>query len=120
MISNHAQFLTAIREKKLIRIVFYSQPDGGTVDRECAPLDYGPEPDAKDGVNRYWIWDPASTAGSNPLGLRPDQIVNVQVLGNDFDPTQLPLGSRPWFVLREWGINPPLIDQRSGVEIAKH
>ena len=99
MISNHAQFLDAVREKKLVRIVFYSKPDGGTIDRECAPLDYGPEPGANDAVNRYWIWDPSHTAGANPLGLQSDQIVSLQVLGKDFDPTQNRIGARPGSML---------------------
>jgi hypothetical protein len=102
MIPNHAQFLDAIRQRKLLRIAFYSRPDGGTVDRECAPLDYGPQPDTANVLNQYWIWDPAATAGANPLGLLPDQIVSVQVLGKDFDPSTFRLGSRPWFVPRDW------------------
>jgi hypothetical protein len=110
MISNHAQFLDAIREKKIIRIVFYSQPDGGTVDRECAPLDYGPELGATDALNRYWIWDPANTAGTNPLGLLPGQIVHVHVLGKDFDPAKIGVPARPWFVLRDWGKPPEVTD----------
>ena len=116
MISNHAQFLDAIREKKLIRIVFYSHPDAGTVDRECAPLDYGPELGEKEALNRYWIWDPANTAGSNPLGLLPDQIVSVQVLGKVFDPEKLLIGVRPWFVLRDWGKHLELTNQSAAAE----
>jgi len=103
MIPNHTQFLEAIRERKLIRVVFYSHPDHGTVDRECAPLDYGPEPGSSETLNQYWIWDHAATAGANPLGLLPDQIVSLRVLGSDFDPAQLPVGERPWTVLRDWG-----------------
>jgi len=102
MISNHAQFIDAIREKKLIRIVFYSIPDAGKVDRECAPLDYGPEPGVVDALNRYWIWDPASTAGANPLGVLSDQIVDLRVLGKDFVPDQFPIGARAWCVPRNW------------------
>jgi hypothetical protein len=103
MISNHAQFIDAIREKNLIRIVFYSLPDAGTVDRECMPLDYGPQqPGAIDALSRYWIWDPANTAGANPLGLLPGQIVTVQVLGRSFAPKQLPLGTQIWNVARDW------------------
>jgi hypothetical protein len=103
MIPNHTQFLDAIRDKKLIRVVFYSQPDAGKVDRECIPLDYGPEPATTDPLNRYWIWDHASTAGGNPLGLLSDQIVSVQVLGKDFDPEKLSFCARPWRVPRVWG-----------------
>ena len=119
MIPNHAQFLDAIREKKLIRIVFYSQPDAGTVDRECAPLDYGPETGAKDELNRYWIWDPTHTAGANPLGLLPGQIVSVRVLGTDFDPEKLGVGARPWCMPRDWGIRPALPAQPAGAVAAK-
>jgi hypothetical protein len=119
MISNHTQFLDAIREKKLIRIAFYSRPDAGTIDRECAPLDYGAEPGAKDGLNRYWIWDYVNTAGTNPLGLLPDQIVSVQVLGKDFEPEKLSLGARPWFTPREWGPQPTALAQPRSTAGAK-
>ena len=88
MIANHADFLEAIRRRKLVRIAFYSLPDHGTVDRECVPLDYAPAPDGSDPANRYWVWDPAHTAGANPLGLLPDQIVSLQMLGKDFDPAE--------------------------------
>ena len=106
MIPNHTQFLDAICEKRLIRIDFYSLPDAGTVNRECAPLDYGMEAGKSDGLNRYWIWDYANTAGANPLGLLPDQIVGVQVLGKDFDPGKLNLGGRAWILPRPWGTPP--------------
>lgn len=106
MISNHTQFLDAVRERSLIRIAFHSQPDAGTVDRECAPLGYGPELGASDELNRYWIWDHANTAGPNPLALASNQIVSVRVLRKDFDPGKLPGNARPWFVLRDWGTRP--------------
>lgn len=102
MIPNHAHFIEAIRDKNLIRISFYSLPDAGTVDRECMPLDYGLEPETKEGLNRYWIWDPAGTAGPNPLGLAPGQIVSVQILSKNFAPNLLSLGTRAWNVVRDW------------------
>jgi hypothetical protein len=106
MIPNHTQFIDAIRERKLLRVVYYSRPDAGTVDRECAPLDYGQDLGSSDSLNLYWIWDPAATAGTNPLGLVPDQIVQVHVLGKDFDPAAYQLGARTWHVLRDWGTHP--------------
>lgn len=102
MIPGHTHFVEAIRDKNIIRISFYSLPDAGTIDRECMPLDYGPPPGIKDGLNLYWIWDPANTAGVNPLGLSAEQIVSIQVLGKNFAPDQLPLGPRPWNVVRDW------------------
>lgn len=85
MIPNHDEFLAALQAHKLLRIVFYSSPDDGTVDRECAPLRYGASPGAGDVRNRYWVWDPLETCGANPLGLLPAQIVSLHVLGKTFD-----------------------------------
>jgi len=110
MILHHAKFIDAIRGKTFIRVVFYSIPDAGKVDRECIPLDFGPEPGAVDVLNRYWIWDHANTAGANPLGLLPDQIVSVQVLGRNFIPQQLALGNRSWNVIRDWEVQRELHD----------
>ncbi len=103
MIPNHQQFLDAIRERKLIRIVYYSQTDAGTVDRECIPLNYGQELGSGDGVNRYWILDAAGTAGAKPLGLLSDRIVHVHVLGKTFDPETMPLDDHAWHVLSDRG-----------------
>ena len=64
-------------------------PDKGTIDRECAPLDYGPGSEAKDDVNHYWVWDFANRAGANPLGLVSGQIVSLGVLGKTFNPGAL-------------------------------
>lgn len=104
MIPNHSHFIDALREMKRVQIVYYSQPDAGTVDRECLPLDYGRAPGSADTLNRYWVWDPANTSGENPIGLLPDQIVSMRVLGLPFDPEQLQLGPRPWSVPRSWGV----------------
>ena len=89
MIPNHAQFIDALNEKRKVRVRFYSQPDSGVLDRVCAPLDYGPGAETKDGLNRYWLWDYASDNGSYTLGLVPQQIVGLQVLGEVFDPVKL-------------------------------
>lgn len=103
MIPNHTEFLDAIADTKMIRIEFYSKADAGKVDRECAPLDYGPDPGDEDALNRYWVWDYANSTGSNPLGLVPEQIVSVQVLGKGFVPHELKFSPRAWSVPRKWG-----------------
>ena len=87
MIPNHAQFLAAIQEKKKVCVRFYSKPDSGVLDRICAPMSYGPG-ELLDGLNRYWVWDYASDAGSHTLGLVSPQIVDLQVLGEVFDPAE--------------------------------
>ena len=94
MISNHAQFIAAIHDKKKVCVRFYSKPDSGVLDRVCAPMDYGAG-DNKDGLNRYWLWDYANDTGNHALGLMPQQILDLQVLGEVFDPSQFIIGPAP-------------------------
>jgi len=95
MIPNHAQFLTAIQEHKKVWLRFYSTADSGLLDRVCAPMDYGPGGGIPDGLNRYWLWDYASNTGAHTLGLLPNQIVELRVLGDLFDPAQFTIGPVP-------------------------
>jgi len=89
MIPNHAQFLQAVQERKKVWITFYSKADSGVLAQACAPLDYGPGSGVQDGLNRYWLWDYASPDGSHTLGLLPQQIVDLNMMGEVFDPTAL-------------------------------
>ena len=87
MIPKHEQFIEAIKENKKVSVRFYSKPDSGVLDRICAPLSYGPG-ELLDGLNRYWLWDYASDTGSHTLGLVSPQIVDLQVLGETFEPAE--------------------------------
>ncbi len=108
MIPNHTQFIAAIQDKRKVCVRFYSQPDSGVLDRVCAPVDYGPG-GVKDGLNRYWLWDYASDVGSHTLGLVPQQILDLQVLGEVFDPTEFVLAPSPATVVPSAGSTvPPL------------
>ncbi|HEU5070724.1 MAG TPA: hypothetical protein VFV96_09985 [Verrucomicrobiae bacterium] len=109
MIANHAQFIAALEEKRKVRVQFYSLPDNGVLDRVCAPIDYGPGADNKDGLNRYWLWDYASNTGSHTLGLMPQQIEDLQVLGEVFDPAEFTSRSSPAPVASSGGGKPPLL-----------
>ena len=95
MIPNHPQFLAAIQDKKKVWVKFYSKADNGVLERSCAPMDYGPGGGTQDGLNRYWLWDYASDTGSHALSLLPQQIVDLQVLGEVFDPAQFIIGPLP-------------------------
>jgi hypothetical protein len=87
MISNHPQFIEAVKDKKKVSVRFYSMPDTSVLDRICAPMSYGPG-EIHDGLNRYWLWDYASTTGAHTLGLAPKQIVDLRVLGEIFNPVE--------------------------------
>ena len=103
MIPNHALFLEAIHEKKKVRVRLYSVADNGVVDRVCAPMDYGPGVAQADGLNRYWLWDYASNTGPHTLELLPQEIVDLQMLGEVFDPAEFNPRPAQWFTPRDWG-----------------
>jgi hypothetical protein len=107
MIPNHPRFLEAIHDKKKVSVRFYSKADSGVVDRTCAPLDYGPGGETEDDLNRYWFWDCATGTAAKVFGLVAEQIVELSVLGEGFDPAQLGVIPPRWSVPREWGAPPP-------------
>jgi len=88
MIPKHEQFLEAIKNKKKVSVRFYSKPDSGVLERICAPMRYGPGSESHDELNRYWLWDYTDDPGSHLLGLVPQQIADLQVLGQAFDPAE--------------------------------
>jgi hypothetical protein len=115
MIRNHTQFTAAIQDRKKVCVRFYSTPDSGVLDRVCAPMDYGPGGDAKDGLNRYWLWDYASDTGSQTLGLLPQQIMDLQVLGEVFNPSEFIVGPPATPVVPLCGLPPvPVVSAGGG------
>ncbi len=110
MIPNHEQFIEAIKEKKKVCVRFYSKSDGGVLDRVCAPLDYGPGGGTDDGLNRYSFWDYGSNTGIHVLSLLPQQILDLRLLGEVFDPVQLDVSPPHWFVPRNWVSPPGIVD----------
>ena len=89
MIPNHAHFIEALKDKKKVRVKFNSKADGGVLERICAPLAYGPAGEFNDGLNRYWLWDYANNTGACALGLIPQQIIDLQILDEEFNPAEL-------------------------------
>jgi len=89
MIPNHKQFIEAIKEKNKVCLRFFSKADTGVIDLVCAPMAYEPGPNAVDDVNRYWFWDFSSNTGSPTLGLLPEQVLDVRILGEAFDPASV-------------------------------
>lgn len=109
MIPNHTQFTAALQDKKKVCVRFYSKPDSGVLDRVCAPMDYGPGENL-DGLNRYWLWDYASDTGTKTLGLLPHQILDLQVLGELFNPSEFIIVPAPPAVADS--ISPPVVPVR--------
>jgi len=104
MIPNHKQYIEAIQEKKKVCLRFYSIADSGVIDLVCAPLDYGPAGEVKNGVNSYQFWDYSSNNGSHLLALLPEQILSLSVLGTLFDPAEFSATPLTWSIARDWKV----------------
>jgi hypothetical protein len=103
MIPNHKEFIEAIKDRKKVCLRFYSNADSGVIDLVCAPMDYGPGAEVPDKVNRYSLWDYTSNNGSHTLSLLPEQVLDIRVLGEVFDPAQINVRPQHWFIERGWG-----------------
>jgi hypothetical protein len=106
MISNHAHFTQAVRDLKKVWIKYYSEADSGVLELICAPLSYGPGGGSGDGLNRYWLWDYDSGRSLHTLGLLPQQIVELTLLGETFDPSVLVETPPPQKAATDPGTNP--------------
>jgi hypothetical protein len=104
MIPNHKQFIEAINDKHKVCLRFYSLADRGVIDRVCAPMDYGPGGGAQDGVNRYWFWDYTRNTGAFSLGLLPEQVLDVRVLGEGFEAADFGAFPPTWSIPRDWRV----------------
>lgn len=99
----HDTFMTALHSKKKICITFYSKEDGHTLERICAPFDYGPSRRSKDQSSRYHMYDYTSDSGSHVLSILPAQLKSIAITEDLFDPLDLVKWSPNWFIERDWG-----------------
>jgi hypothetical protein len=114
MIPNHQRFIEAIHKKKKVCLRFYSKADRGVLERVCAPMDYGQGEEIQDELNRYWLWDYGSDRGSHILSLEAQQILDLRVLGEVFDPAHLEVKPQQWSIPRDWGSPPQPMDAPIG------
>ncbi len=117
MMAYHARFVQAVQDKKKVWVKFYSQADGGVVEQVCAPLEYGAGTAVPDGLNRYWVWVYASQTDSHTVGLLPQEIEDLTVLGEVFDPAQF--APRPGVVSKSDGTSPVPVQLPAGVKSEK-
>jgi len=100
------KFVQAIRDKKKVKLTFYSKEDRCELVRVCAPMDYGPSRRAKNKADRYHLWDFDSDTQRHTLSLLPERVMGMVVLDEKFDPADFiewDTGVSPWFIPRDWG-----------------
>ncbi len=100
---NLEDFLTALHGMKKIRVTFRAVGDGEVKVRTCAPMDYGPSKKAKDGNDKFHMWDYDSSEGAHTLSINPEQVISIEILEEEFDPEEFVTWSPSWIVERDWG-----------------
>lgn len=96
-------FIQAIHNKQKVRVKFYSKEDRGILLRTCAPMDYGPSRRSKRKNNRYHLWDYDSDTRNHVLSLNPEQVIEIQLLSEGFNPAEFVTWNTDWIVPRDWG-----------------
>lgn len=96
------QFIKAIHERKKVKIIFDSQ-EKGVITRICVPFDYGPSRKYNDSRERYHLYDLDSPDGHHNLAILPNQLLNIELLYETFEPSDYVRWIPNWFVKRDWG-----------------
>lgn len=97
-------FLQAIVNMLKVKITFNSK-EKGQITRVCIPFDLGisQKVNAIDKSERYHLWDLSSSNGSHNLALKIDEITNIEILDEKFDPIEYVTWQPNWIYKRNWG-----------------
>lgn len=99
-------FTQAINTKSKLQVTFFSKEDNAYLTRLCAPFDIGPSSRAKDKTDRYHFWNYDSDTGSHNLSLIDEQVTDIKILDEKFEPsTLITWNFKPnsWYLQRDWG-----------------
>ena len=98
------KFLEAIHGKRYLSVDFIAKEDNLLRNRKCVPFDYGESRKFRDKKDRFHFLDLDSPSGSHPLALLPEQVKNVEILDESFEPKDYVSWTPNWIVERDWGV----------------
>ncbi len=81
---DHDIYVKAIRDRKKVKLTFFSNEHGDIGDGLFGPIFYSPSA-AGDDSDCYYLWDFESGIGDNFLGLPPSQIARMELTKESFD-----------------------------------
>lgn len=98
------KFLHAIDNKLKVSITFNAIEKGQIV-RVCIPFDFGAsqKDDAIDKSEKYHVWDLNSPDKPHNLALSPNDVVEIDILSEHFDPNDYVTWKPKWIYKRDWG-----------------
>ena len=102
MESHYDIFVFAIHGKRSIKIKCDTK-EKGLIERLCIPFDFGPSRRYKDGLNRFHFYDLDSPDGKHNLSILEEQLTNIELLDDIFDPADYVNWTPNWILKRDWG-----------------
>ena len=100
--NKHNLFLEAIRNKNKVKVVVDSK-EKGRIERHCIPFDYGPSKRYSDQRERYHFYTLDSPEGPHNLSILPEQLIEIEILNEIFEPGDYVNFEPSWFIPRDWG-----------------
>lgn len=97
-------FLKGIQEKRYLSVDFVAKEDNILRNRKCVPFDYGASKRAKDKSDKFHFLDLSGPQGSHTLSILPEQVYKIELLNENFEPSDYVNWSPNWIVERDWGI----------------
>jgi hypothetical protein len=95
-------FIEAINKTKLVSIACNSY-EKGIIRRKCIPFDFGLSNKYKDGLNRFHFLDLDSPDGKHNLSILPEQLFDLSILDEIFNPADYIWWAPKWHIARDWG-----------------
>jgi hypothetical protein len=106
MHAEHAAFLQAIQDKRLVTVTFFHVKDDAERTLTCAPLDFGPLRGSKDQRPRYQLWDVEAKRPPFNVTMLPEDLRTLVVSDTPFDPKDIirwAFKPNAWSTPRDWG-----------------
>jgi hypothetical protein len=100
--NKHDLFLEAIRDKKKIKVIIDSK-EKGRITRHCIPFDFGPSRKYNDQRDRYHFYDLDSPERPHVLSILAEQLVEIEILNEKFEPGDYVNFEPSWSIPRDWG-----------------
>jgi len=97
-------FAGAIQSKQVIEVTFVAK-NRQQVTRRCIPLDFAPSERDSRKAFKYHMWSLDSTPKHHIVSLTSEQIIQLKVLEEIFDPKNFISWTRKWgwTIGRDWG-----------------
>lgn len=106
MHADHQLFLEALASKRRLSVRFFDKKKQKERTTTCAALDFGPLRGAKDGLERYQLWDLDAKRPPYNLALLDAEMRAMTMLEETFEPAdiiQWAFKPGAWHTPRDWG-----------------